>query len=178
MTKPGLPTKTRVLGHKPSSLPRVDRNRARVFPGAIANIGPSTRARSSLSFLFVAREGKGLTRCIAFATSGSGVLRRRGHHLHPANMVSVCLCVRQRHSQIAARAAAVGGRARCHLINPLWMHDAVWGQTVRSACQTKVHRARWAGQTGLGSAHRTCGVRRSRVPTSSRWCLLRLDTQF
>jgi hypothetical protein len=33
VTKPGLPTKTRVPGHKPSSLPRVDRNRARVFPG-------------------------------------------------------------------------------------------------------------------------------------------------
>jgi hypothetical protein len=58
--KPGLPTKTQVLGHKPSSLPRVDRNKARVFLGAVADTGPGTRAWSSLSFLSVAREGKGL----------------------------------------------------------------------------------------------------------------------
>jgi hypothetical protein len=67
VTKPGLPTKTRVPGHKPSSLPRVDRNRARVFPGAVADTGPGTRARSSLSFLSVAQEGKGLAHCVAFA---------------------------------------------------------------------------------------------------------------
>jgi hypothetical protein len=36
------------------------------------------------------------------------------------------------------------------------MRDAVWGQTVRSAGQTRVHMPRWAGQTGLGSAHKTC----------------------
>jgi hypothetical protein len=41
-------------------------------------------------------------------------------------------------------------------IHPVWMCDAVWGQMVRSAGQTGVHRAQWAGQTGLGSAHRTC----------------------
>jgi hypothetical protein len=31
-----------------------------VFSGAVADTGPGTRARSSLSFLSVAREGKGL----------------------------------------------------------------------------------------------------------------------
>jgi hypothetical protein len=41
-------------------------------------------------------------------------------------------------------------------IHLVWMHDAVWGQTVRSAGQMGVHKARWAGQTGLASAHRTC----------------------
>ncbi len=41
-------------------------------------------------------------------------------------------------------------------IHPVWMRDAVSGQTVRSAGQTGVHKARWAGQTGLGSAHKTC----------------------
>jgi len=63
--KPSLPTKTQVPGHKPSSLPRVDRNRARVFPGVVADIGPGTRARLSLSFLSIAQEGKGLARCVA-----------------------------------------------------------------------------------------------------------------
>jgi hypothetical protein len=38
----------------------MDRNRARVFPGPVANTGPGTWARSSLSFLSVAWEGKGL----------------------------------------------------------------------------------------------------------------------
>jgi hypothetical protein len=93
MTKPGLPTKTRVPGHKPSSLPRVDRNRARVFPRVVADTGPSTWARSSHSFLSVAREGKGLARCSAFATSGSGALQRWGRCLHTANVVSVCVFV-------------------------------------------------------------------------------------
>jgi hypothetical protein len=36
-------------------------------------------------------------------------------HLYiKANVVSVCVCVRRRHSQIAARAAVAGGRASCH----------------------------------------------------------------
>jgi hypothetical protein len=157
MTKPGLPTKTRVPGHKPSSLPRVDRNRARVFPGAVADTGPGTQAWSSLSFLSITREGKGLARCVAFATSESGALRRRGRRLHTANVVFVCLCVRHRHSWIAARAPRSGGPGEVPrpFIHPVWMCDAVWGQTVRSTGQTGVHRARWAGQTSLGSAHRT-----------------------
>jgi hypothetical protein len=58
MTKPGLSRKIQVPVHKPSSLPRVDRNRACVFPGAVADTGPGTR--SSLSFLSIAQEGKGL----------------------------------------------------------------------------------------------------------------------
>jgi hypothetical protein len=41
-------------------------------------------------------------------------------------------------------------------IHPVWMRDAVWGQTVRSTGQTGVHRTRWAGQTGLGITHMTC----------------------
>jgi hypothetical protein len=41
-------------------------------------------------------------------------------------------------------------------IHPVWMPDAVWGQTVRSASQTGVHRARWANQTSLGNTYRTC----------------------
>jgi len=64
-----------------------------VFPGAVVDTGLGTRARSSLFFLFVAQEGKGLPRCVAFATSGSGALRRRGRRLHTANMVSVCVFV-------------------------------------------------------------------------------------
>jgi hypothetical protein len=106
LTKPGLPTKTRVLGHKPSSLPWVDHNKARVFPKAVIDTGPSTQARSCLSFLSVAREGKGLARCVAFPTSRSSALSRWGRRLHIANVVSICLCVRHRHSWIAARAAA------------------------------------------------------------------------
>jgi hypothetical protein len=58
--KPSLPMKTRVPSHKPSSLPWVDRNKACVFSGAVADTGPSTQDRSSLSFLSVARERKGL----------------------------------------------------------------------------------------------------------------------
>jgi hypothetical protein len=112
--KPSLPTKTRVPGHKPSSLPRVDRNRARVFSGAVVDTSPGTRARLSISFLSIAREGKGLARCIAFAVSGNGTLRHRGRHLHTTNVVYVCLCVRHTHSRIAAWAAAAVGRMRCH----------------------------------------------------------------
>jgi hypothetical protein len=66
---------------------------ARVFLGAVADIGPGTRARSSLSFFFVAQEGKGMAHYVAFAASGSGALRRRGRRLHTANMVSVCVFV-------------------------------------------------------------------------------------
>ncbi len=119
MTKPGFPTKIQVLGHKPSSLPRVDWNRACVFPGAVTDTGPGTRAQLSLSFFSVAREGKGLARCVVFAASGSNVLRRRGRRLHTANMVFICLmficlCVCHRHSWIATRATVAGGQARCH----------------------------------------------------------------
>jgi hypothetical protein len=64
-----------------------------VFLGAVVDIGPSTPARLSLSFLSVAREGKGLARCVAFTASESGALRRRGRRLHIANMVSVCVFV-------------------------------------------------------------------------------------
>jgi hypothetical protein len=49
MTKPNLPRKTWVPGHKPSSLPRVDRNRACVFLGAVADTGLNTWAQLSLS---------------------------------------------------------------------------------------------------------------------------------
>jgi hypothetical protein len=45
MTKPSLPTKTWVLGHKPSSLPQVDRNKARVFSGAVVDTSPDTHRR-------------------------------------------------------------------------------------------------------------------------------------
>jgi len=76
--KPGLPTKTQVPGHKPSSLPRVDRNRARVFSGAVVDTGLGTRARSSLSFLSVAQKKNGLARCVAFAPHS--VQRSRGTH--------------------------------------------------------------------------------------------------
>jgi hypothetical protein len=41
-------------------------------------------------------------------------------------------------------------------IHPVWMCDAIWGQTVRSTSQTGVHMSWRAGQTGLGSAHKTC----------------------
>ncbi len=36
-----------------------------MFPGVVADIGPGTRARLSLSFLSIAQEGKGLARCVA-----------------------------------------------------------------------------------------------------------------
>ncbi len=64
-----------------------------MFPGDVVDTGPGTRTWSSLSFLFVAREGKGLARCVAFAASGSGALRRRGRRLHTANVVSVCVFI-------------------------------------------------------------------------------------
>jgi len=35
-----------------------------VFPGVVVDTGPGTGARSSLSFLSVAQEGKGLARCL------------------------------------------------------------------------------------------------------------------
>ncbi len=152
MTKPGLPTKTRVLGHKPSSLPRVDWNRARVFPGAVTDTGPGTRAWSSLSFLSVAREGKGLARCVA---SRNNALRRWGCRLHTGVCLSVCSSQTFADYGQGSRCGGPGEVPR-PFIHPLWMRDAVWGQTVRSAGQTGVHRARWVGQTGLGSAHRTC----------------------
>jgi hypothetical protein len=145
---------------------------ARVFPGAVADTGPGTRARSSLSFLFVAREGKGLARCVAFAASGSGTLRRRGRRLHTANVVSVCLCVRHKHSRITARAVAAGGRARCH--NLLYIQCGCvmqfgakrCAQRARRGCTGHDGRAKpaWAARTGLAGAPHS--VRRSRVPTS------------
>jgi hypothetical protein len=131
--------KTRVLGHKPSSLPRVDQNRARVFPGAVADTGPGTQARSSLSFLSVAREGKGLASCVAFAASGSGALRRWGRRLHTANMVSWCLsvCSSQTFTDCDQCSRCGGpGEVPRPFIHPVCMRDAVWGQTVRSAGQT------------------------------------------
>jgi hypothetical protein len=64
-----------------------------VFPGAVADTGSGTRARSSLSFFSVAREGKGLACCVVFTASGSDALRRQGRRLHTANVVSVCVFV-------------------------------------------------------------------------------------
>jgi len=171
--KLGLPTKTRVPCHKPSSLPRVDRNRARVFLGAVADTSPGTRARSSVSFLSVAREGKGLAHCVVFATSGSNALWRWGRHLHTANVVFVCLCVRHRHSRIVARAAAAGGRARCHGL--LYIQCGCVMQFGAKRCVQRARRGcighdgqakpAWAARTGhAGAPH---SVRRSQVPTSS-----------
>jgi hypothetical protein len=181
VTKPGLPTKTRVPSHKPSSLPRVDRNKARVFPGVVVDTVTGTRARLSFSFLSVAREGKRLARCVTFAASGSGALRRWGHRLHTANMVSVCLCVRHRHSRIAA-SAAVGGWARCHgLLYTQCGCVMQFGakrcaQWARRGCTRHDGRAKpaWAARTGhAGAPH---NVRRSRVPTSkyksAAWVML------
>jgi len=172
MTKPGLPIKTQVPGHKPSSLPRVDRNRARVFLEAVADTSPGTRARLSFSFLSVAREGKGLALCVAFAASESGALRRPGRRLHTVNMVSICLCVRHRHWRIATRATAAGDRARCHdLLNIqcgcVMQFGAKWcTQQARRGCTGHDGQAKptWAARTGLAGAPHN--VQRSWVPTS------------
>jgi hypothetical protein len=142
VTKHGLRTKTQVPSHKPSSLPRVDQNRAHVFPGAVADTSPGIRAQSSLSFLSVAQEGKGLACCVAFAASGSSALRRRGRCLHTANVVSVCLCVRHKHSRIATTTATAGGRARCHGL--LYIQCGCVMQFGAKRC---AQRARW-GCTG------------------------------
>jgi hypothetical protein len=64
----------------------------------------------------------------------------------------------------AGRDADCGQGSRCDglgemsrsFIHPVWMHDTVWEQTVRSASQTRVHRAQWTSQTSLDSTHRTC----------------------
>ncbi len=69
-----------------------------------------------------------------------------------ANVLSVCLCVRHRHSWIVARAAAAGGRARSQKINKIKIKLAALHLCV---CLS------WFKETeGLHS------VRRSRVPTS------------
>jgi hypothetical protein len=43
-----------------------------VFPGAVVDTSPGTQARSSLSFLFVAREGKGLGTGMSMGGLGTG----------------------------------------------------------------------------------------------------------
>jgi hypothetical protein len=154
--KPDLPKKTRVSRHKPSSLPWVDRNRAHVFPGVVTDTGPGTRARSSFSFLFVARERKGLARCFAFAASKSDTLRRQGYRLHTTNVVSVCLCVRHTHSWIAARVAAVGGQARCQGLLYIQCGCVMqfgakrWAQRAKRRCTRHDGWAKpaWAARTG------------------------------
>jgi len=90
--------------------------------------------------------------------SGSGALQHRGRCLHTANVVSVCLCVRHRHSRIATKAAAAGGRARCHDLLYIQCGCVMEFGAKRCAQRARrgVHRARWAGQTGLGNTHKTC----------------------
>ncbi len=128
MTKPSLPTKTRVPGHKPSSLPRVDQKRVRVFPGAIAYTGPGTRARSSLSFLSVAREGKGQAE-VALCDAGAAVY----------TLQTWCLSMCSSHTFAdCGQGSCCGGPGEV----PRPFIHAVWGQMVRSAGQTGVHRAR------------------------------------
>ncbi len=75
VTNPGLPTKTRVRGHKPSSLPQeqgpcVSGGCRRHRPGYPSSVV------SLLSLCSSRREGAGTLRC------GSGALRRRGRRLH------------------------------------------------------------------------------------------------
>ncbi len=70
----------------------------------------------------------------------------------------VCLSVCSSHTFVdCGQGSRCGGPSEVPRpsIHPMWMRDAVWSQTVSSASQTKVHKARWVGQTGLGSAHRT-----------------------
>jgi hypothetical protein len=142
MTKPGLPTKTRVPGHKPSSLPRVDRKRARVFLGAVADTGSGTRARLSLSFLSIAQERKG--RAEAMLCDARAVV-------YTLQMWCLSVCSSQTFAD-CGQGSRLGGPSE---VSRPFIH-AVWGQTVRSVGQTGVHKARWAGQTGLGSVHKTC----------------------
>ncbi len=65
---------------------------------------------------------------------------------------TICLCVRNRHSWIAARAATTKGPGEVPrpFIHPVWMHDAVWGQTVRSAGQTGMQKGMIGGPNWLG----------------------------
>jgi hypothetical protein len=61
-----------------------------VFSGAVVDTGPSIRARSSLSFLFVAREGKGLgTSGLGMGGHGRIVFECHGYPL--VNLVSMCV---------------------------------------------------------------------------------------
>jgi hypothetical protein len=70
--------------------------------------------------------------------------------------LSICVFVTDIHGLRPGQPLRGPGEVPRPFIHPMWMRDAVWGQTVCSASQTKVHRARWVGQTGLDSAHRTC----------------------
>jgi hypothetical protein len=84
----------------------------------------------------------------------------------------VCMCFCHRHSRIAARAAAVGGRVRCHDLLYI-QHGCVMqfgakrcAQRARRGCIGHDGRAKsaWAARTRpIGAPH---SVRRSRVPTS------------
>jgi hypothetical protein len=71
-----------------------------------------------------------------------------------ANVVSVCLCVRHRHSRITARVAAVGGRARCHGLlyiqcGCMMQFGAKRAQRARRGCTRHDERAKpaWATRT-------------------------------
>jgi hypothetical protein len=89
-----------------------------------------------------------------------------------ANVVSVCLCVHHKHSRIAAKAAAAGGRAKCHGL--LYIQCGRVMQFGAKQCAQRARRGctghngwakpAWAARKGpAGAPH---SVRRSRVPTS------------
>jgi hypothetical protein len=72
-----------------------------------------------------------------------------------ANVVFVCLCVCHKHSRIAARAAAAGGRAKCHDLlyiqcGRVMQFGAKWcAQRARRGCTRHDGRAKpaWAART-------------------------------
>jgi hypothetical protein len=136
----------------------------RHWPGYLSSV------ISLLSLSSLRREGAGMLRCVCSER------KRRSATLGPPfthckHGVRLSVCSSQTFADCGQGNRCGGpGEVPRPFIHPMWMRDAVWGQTVRSASQTGVHRAQWAGQTGLGSAHRTWGaphsVWRSRVPTS------------
>jgi hypothetical protein len=148
---------------------------ARVFPGAVSGgcrrhwPGYSSSVVSLLSLCSSRREGASTLRCVCserkrrFAMSGPPFTHyKRG----------VCLCVRHRHSQIAARAAARGGRVRCHGL--LYIQCGCMMQfgakrcvqRARPGCTRHDGRAKPAWATCTGPARAPHSVRRSRIPTN------------
>ncbi len=92
-----------------------------------------------------------------------------------ANVVSVCLCVRHRHSRIATRATAAGGRARCHGLLYIQCGCVMQfgikrcAQWARRGCTGHDGRAKPAFvcvSLGLKKPGDSQSVRRSRVLTS------------
>jgi hypothetical protein len=123
---------------------------ARVFPGVVANTGPGTQAWSSLSFLSVAREGKELARCVCYERKWRSVTPGP-QFTHCKRGVCLFMCSSQTFTDCGHSSRYGGpGEVPWPFIHPVWMRDAVWGQTVRSASQTRGAQGTMGGQNRPG----------------------------